>query len=148
MEDLSLATWSEWTPWNGPPKSVEASKWVYRMCFWGLTSPPTKPHFAKAKLPRPKLIPTGTLNIFWDKISLQGKIRRIFPPKDNVPLKIVFPFPQNRLFSQEIKGLGKTSFMPSGKIYGLPSRGKIYLKHFFASENVWEHYRKRQLGSA
>ena len=40
-------------------------------------------------------------------ISLRGKI---FPLRDNFPLKIAFPFPWKALFSQEMKGLGERNF--------------------------------------
>ena len=36
--------------------------------------------------------------------------RKFFPLKDNFPLRIAFPFPQNGQFSHEMKGLRKRSF--------------------------------------
>ena len=38
------------------------------------------------------------------EFSLRGKL---FPLRDHFPLRIAFTFPQNGLFSQEMKGLGK-----------------------------------------
>ena len=55
----------------------------------------------------PKHLSKGRLG----EVSLRGKIFRL---KDNFPLKMAFPFPQNGLCSQEMKGLGKKGvFMPA-----------------------------------
>ena len=61
--------------------------------------------------------------------SLRGKI---FPLRDHFPLRIAFPFPQNRqVFPSNQDFEKKGIFMASGKIYDFPPRGKIYLKPFF-----------------
>ena len=60
--------------------------------------------------------------------SLRGKI---FPLRDNFPLKAAFSFPWNALFSQEMKGLGKRDFYGLRENFDFPPRGKIYLKPFF-----------------
>ena len=76
-------------------------------------------------------------------------IGKIFPLRDNFPLKIAFPFPRNGQFSHEMKGFRKRSFYGLKEIYDFPPRGKIYLKPFFASKDVmgnlcWSRFRLHQ----
>ena len=68
------------------------------------------------------------------ELSLRGKI---FPLRDNFPLRIAFPFPQNGQFSHEMKGLRKGVFMAWGIIYDFPPRGKIYPKPIFCLKRCY-----------
>ena len=69
------------------------------------------------------------------EFSLKGKI---FPLRDNFPLKIAFPFPPNGQFSHEMKGLRKRSF------YGLreslwlsPARENLPQAIFLPQKMLW-----------
>ena len=68
------------------------------------------------------------------KFPLEGKI---FPLRDNFPLKIAFPFPQNGQFSHEMKVLRKRSFLwLEGKFMTFPREGKFTSSLFVASKDV------------
>ena len=70
------------------------------------------------------------------ELSLRGKI---FPLKDNFPLKIAVDFPRNALSSHEMKGLRERSFCGLRQNLWLsPVRGKkINSSLVFASKDVW-----------
>ena len=81
-------------------------------------------------------VQSGALNSFWGKLSLQGKIGRIFLQREKFPsegsfsLENSFPLPRNGLFSHEMKGLRKRSFYDLRESLWFSPRGKIYLKPF------------------
>ena len=71
------------------------------------------------------------------KFSLQGKIGRIFPQRENF-LKIAFLFPWNGLFPQDMKGLGEKELLQlEGKYLTFPREGKFTSSNSLASKDVW-----------
>ena len=77
---------------------------------------------------------------FPSKGKLEGKFslrEKIFPPRENFPLKIAFPFPWNALFPPGNEGFGEEELVRlEGRILTFPREGRFISSHFFASKDV------------
>ena len=118
--------------WGSPPKVTFQSLLGYSDFFQGsgaCSRFPRSQHYPKHLL-RQNFPSEGKLGEF----SLRGNI---FPLRDNFPLPMAFPFPQNAQFSLEMKGLRKRSFYGLRENWWLSPRGKIYLKPFFCLKRCY-----------
>ena len=98
-----------------PPKQYPRNS-IPPVSYFFLSGHPK--HLLRQKFPS-----KGKLGI----LSLRGKI---FPLRDDFPLKIASPFPRNGLLPMKWRAWEKVAFMAWAKMYAFPPRGKIDLKHF------------------